>query len=69
MGLVGHESNGIAVLSEDRDKVVYGEIGCEPGGGDSASARQQALCETLLTSSEAQFRETVKASPRSRYAI
>jgi len=69
VGLVGHESNGIAVLSEDRDNVVCDELGCEPGGGDGASARQQALYDTLLTSSEAQFRETVNASPRSRYAI
>ena len=69
MGLVGHESNGIAVLSEDRDNVVCDELGCEPGGGDGASARQQALYDTLLTSSEAQFRETLNASSRSRYAI
>ena len=69
MGLVGHETNGIAVLSEDRDNVICDELGCEPGGGDCASARQHALYDTLLTCSEAQFRETVNASPSSCYTF
>jgi hypothetical protein len=69
MGLVGSESNGIAVLSEDRNNVVCDELGCEPEKGSGATANQTEMFNKLLNCSEAEFRSIVNESTRSRYTI
>ena len=69
MGLVGGESNGIAVLSEDRNNVVCDELYCEPGKGTGKSANQTEMFNKLLACTEAEFRSIVNESARSRYTI
>ena len=49
LGLVGYESNGVAVLSEDRSNVVCDELGCEPTGYHGAPKSQQELYDKLIT--------------------
>ena len=69
MGLVGSESNGIAVLSEDRGNVVCDELCCEPEKSSGSSAIQTEMFNNLLICSEAEFRSIVNGSARSRYSI
>lgn len=69
MGLVGYESNGISVLSEDRSNVVCDELGCESSGYHRASENQQKLYDKLITCPESEFRDIVNGSSRNRYAI
>lgn len=69
MGLVGSESNGIAVLSEDRSNVVCDELCCEPEKRSGSSAIQTEMFNKLLICSEAEFRSIVNGSARSRYII
>lgn len=51
LGLVGSESNGVAVLLEEPPAVVADEIGCESSGYSGPSTAQLALFETLRTCS------------------
>lgn len=69
MGLVGHESNGIAVLSEERNNVVCDELGCEASGYYGPSTSQQEIFDKLIACSDDEFRDIVNKSPRNRYAI
>ena len=69
MGLVGSESNGIAVLSEDRSNVVCDELCCEPEKGSGATENQTETFNKLLNCSESEFRSIVNECPRSRYTI
>lgn len=69
MGLVGSESNGIAVLSEDRNNVVCDELGCEPDKSSAPTPVQTELFKKLLSCTEDEFRSIVNGSSRSRYTI
>ena len=68
-GLVGGESNGIAVLLEDPPSVIVDEILCHAPGHLGPSAAQLNLFETLRTCSDAEFRAYVNECPRLRTQI
>lgn len=68
-GLIGYEKNGVAVLSEDRKEVVCDELGCTSSGYYGATKAQLEMFEKLLTCPDAEFRELVNSSERSRYPI
>lgn len=69
LGLVGSESNGIAILLEEPPAVVADEIGCESSGYSGPSTAQLALFETLRTCSSEEFRAEVNKAPRLRNRI
>lgn len=66
MGLIGPESNGIAVLDEDRKCVVSDEIEKQDSGYFGASVAQQKLMEKILAMDAKTFIAFVNASRRLR---
>ena len=69
LGLVGSESNGVAVLQEEPPAVIADEIGCESSGYSGPSAAQLAIFEELRTCDATVFRAAVNTAPRLRKSI
>lgn len=68
-GLIGSESNGIAVLDEDAQRVVVDEIARQTSGYFGVSAQQKAEWTRLTDLSWPAFRKFVNSQPRLRKAI
>ena len=69
-GLIGSESNGVAVLDEDNHSVVCDEIAKESTGYFGVSNTQVAFAERLSTDATwKEFRNVVNNHPRKRYDI
>ena len=66
MGLIGSESNGIAILDEDKKCVVSDEIERQDSGYFGASAAQRELMDKILAMDAKAFIAFVDASPRLR---
>lgn len=69
MGLIGSECNGVAILDEDRRKVICDEIAKEDTGYFGPSDDQVAEFTRLTTLSFEGLKEFVNQHPRTRYAI
>lgn len=69
-GLIGYESNGVAVLSESERNVVCDEMAKASSGYHGPSSAQIALFNKLSACSEQEFRDTVNShTNRLRYEI
>ena len=68
-GLIGPESNGVAILDDDNKKVVCDEIAKETSGYFGASQRQLATAESICKLSWKEFQSFVNANPRLRFSI
>jgi hypothetical protein len=68
-GLIGSECNGIAVLDDDAREVVADEIIKQPSGWSGPSHGQVQVFNSLVKANWTEFRKTVNASRRLRYAI
>lgn len=68
-GLIGHEFNGVVVLSETNMNVVADRMGEESSGYYGPSAKQIKLFMKLTQCSWDEFQKTVNESPQLRYPI
>jgi hypothetical protein len=68
-GLIGPESNGVAILDEDRKQVLVDEIAKQPSGYSGASDMQVARAAAISKMGWAAFRALVNENPRRRYEI
>ena len=66
MGLIGPESNGVAVLDEDRRTVVTDELCRQDSGYFGVSAEQSELARRMAAMPDDEFKAFVSASPRLR---
>ena len=69
MGLIGYESNGVAVISLTNRSVVVDELAKEDSGYFGASEKQKAFFEKMRTCDASEFRSIVNSSSRCRNAI
>lgn len=68
-GIIGSESNGIAVLLENPPSVIADELGCIGSGYYGPSIAQLELFDKLMSCPEAEFRATVNTAKRLRSPI
>jgi hypothetical protein len=69
MGLIGPESNGIAVLDEDNKQVITDEMGKISSGYYGPSQAQIDLFNSILKMDFSAMCEVVNASPRLRHEL
>lgn len=69
MGLIGYESNGVAVISLTNQSVVVDELAKEGSGYYGASTAQKAFFEKMRTCDASEFRSIVNSSSRCRHEI
>ena len=68
-GLIGCESNGIAVLDEDHKQVLLDQEAAETTGYHGASNAQVKRFDAILDMNWVQFREWVNTHPRNRILL